>query len=76
MLIYLVMKLNEYLSLLLYYKALITCHIYFLLLLFVRFVWFSPALIKEDCVVRLRGLPFQVCLKDVAGFLSGLNFIP
>ena len=45
------------------------------------FMWFlsllgSPSLIKEDCVVRLRGLPFQASLKDVAGFLSGLNFIP
>ena len=36
----------------------------------------SRNMVKEGCVVKLRGLPFQATLKDVAGFLSGLNYIP
>jgi len=36
----------------------------------------SPSLVKDDCVVRLRGLKYSVGLKDIAGFLSGLNIIP
>ena len=36
----------------------------------------SPSQVQEGCVVRLRGLPFQASLKEVAGFLVGLNCIP
>ena len=36
----------------------------------------SPSQVKESCVIRLRGLPFQASVQDVAGFLTGLNIIP
>ena len=36
----------------------------------------SSSSVKENCVVRLRGLPFQASLKDVQEFLVGLNVVP
>ena len=36
----------------------------------------STSLVEEGNVVRLRGLPYQADMKNVASFLSGLNIIP
>ena len=43
---------------------------------FLNLLHCSTSLVEEGNVVRLRGLPYQASMKQVAGFLSGLNIIP